>query len=49
MNKELERLLTKNEIKEIRQLLSVLPKSMQLKTKILKPPQQQELLLKMKI
>jgi len=58
--KELERLLKKNrinispekarnEIKEIRQLQYVLPKSKHIKTKILKPTQVQEQLLKMKI
>ena len=58
--KELERLLNKNnihlspekainEIKEIRQLQYVLPKSKQIKTKILKPTEKQDQLLKMKI
>lgn len=58
--KELERILKKNkidlspekaiyEIKEIRQLRYVLPKSQQIKTKILQPTNRQLLLLKMKI
>jgi len=58
--KELERLLRQNkinfsaekaieEIKEIRQLKYVLPKSRQLKTKILKPTENQKLLLNLKI
>lgn len=58
--KELERILKLNkiqlspekainEIKEIRQLKYVLPKSMQVKTKILNPSQRQTLLLNMKI
>ncbi len=58
--KELERLLKKNninlspekainEIKEIRQLQYTLPKSKQIKTKILQPTTLQTLLLKMKI
>ncbi|MCD4682859.1 MAG: IS1634 family transposase [Bacteroidales bacterium] len=58
--KELERLLKKNsielspekaidEIKEIRQLQYILPKSKQTKTRILKPTQEQSQLLEMKI
>jgi len=58
--KELERLLKKNQIelsaekaieqiKEIRQLWYVLPKSRQVKTKILKPTETQSLLLNLKI
>lgn len=58
--KELERLLQKNQIalspakaieaiKEIRQLRYVLPKSQQVKTKILQPTETQSRLLKMKI
>lgn len=58
--KELERLLIKNqiklspekainEIKEIKQLKYTLPKSKETKTKILKPSQEQEWLLNMKI
>jgi transposase len=58
--KELERLLRQNkigisaekaieEIKEIRQLKYVLPKSRQLKTKILKPTEKQKLLLSLKV
>jgi transposase len=58
--KELERLLKNNkielsaekainQIKEIRQLTYVLPKSKQLKTKILNPTEEQEQLLNMKI
>lgn len=58
--KELERLLKKNginisvekainQIKEIRQLKYILPKSKQVKTKILKPTEEQKMLLNMKI
>ena len=58
--KELERLLKKNkielspekaidEIKEIRQLRYILPKSKQVKTKILQPTQKQSQLLEMEI
>lgn len=58
--KELERLLKTNnihlspekaidQIKEIKQLRYILPKSRQVKTKILKPTKEQSLLLKMKI
>ena len=58
--KELERLLNKNniklspekaigEIKEIRQLRYTLPKSQQVKTKILQPTERQSQLISMKI
>ncbi|MDB4583936.1 hypothetical protein N9164_12350 [Draconibacterium sp.] len=60
LSKELERLLRKNkikispekaidEIKEIRQLQCILPKSQQVKTRILQPTEKQSVLLNMKI